>query len=234
MEENKLRKSKSITVKNITTSKPIRKVKSLLYDLLEEKEEDLREEDEFQNISFSLSNCDDMNDLLDNFSNKSDEKVEIEYQSTTNEECLEIIEDYIKESTKQILNSKKGFDEDAKKMSNEFYSNLVKNINLQKDLKKNIKPHYLDNNNNTNYMTKSESIYSDEQTKFKNDLIGRTLENKEKENDGFGKVFSLKSKNSLSLISRGKNSSQFIAEEDEDDKIIQIKKKRRAKINENK
>ena len=38
--------------------------------------------------------------------------------------------------------------------------------------KKNIKPHYLDKTKNTNYMTKSESINSDEQIKFKNDLIG--------------------------------------------------------------
>ena len=233
MKESELKKSKSITINNISamkdiTNKPIRKVKSLLYDLLEENEEEVQDEEEFQNISFSLSDCDDMNDLLDHFSDNSEDKFELEYQSTTNKECIDIIEDFIKDSTKQILNSKKGFDEDAKKMSNEFYSNLVKNIYLKKDLKKN-KPHYLDKTKNTNCMTKSETINSDEQTKFKNDLIGHTLENKEKENDVYGKVFSLKSKNSLSLISRGKNSSQFIVEEDEDDNIIQIKKKKQVK-----
>lgn len=218
------KKSKSQAVTKVTNKPTIRKVKTQLHDLLEENEEEMQEEEDIQNISFSLSNCDDMNDLLDNFSNKSEEKFELEYESTTNEEGLELIEDFLKESTKQILNNKKGFDEDVKKISNEFYSNLIKNINIQKDIKKNIKPHYLDKTKNTNYMTKSESITSDEQTKFKNDLIGQTFENKD--GDVYGKVFSLKSKNSL--ISREKNSSQYIAEEDEEDKIIEIKKKKRV------
>ena len=202
----------------------IKKVKTQFYDLLEENEDEIKEEEEdIQNISFSLSNCDDMNDLLDNFSNKSDEKVELEYESTTNEEGIKLIEDYLTESTKQILNSKKGLDEDVKKMSNEFYSNLVKNINIQKYIKKNVKPHYLDKTKNTNYMTKSESINSDEQIKFKNDLIGQTMENKE--NFAFGKVFSLKSKNS---ISGGKISYQNVDEEEQDEKIIEIKKKKKG------
>ena len=218
------KKSKSQAVTKVTNKPTIRKVKTQLHDLLEENEEEMQEEEDIQNISFSLSNCDDMNDLLDNFSNKSEEKFELEYESTTNEEGLELIEDFLKESTKQILNNKKGFDEDVKKISNEFYNNLIKNINIQKDIKKNIKPHYLDKTKNTNYMTKSESITSDEQTKFKNDLIGQTFENKD--GDVYGKVFSLKSKNSL--ISREKNSSQYIAEEDEEDKIIEIKKKKRV------
>ena len=201
----------------------IKKVKTQFYDLLEENEDEIKEEEDIQNISFSLSNCDDMNDLLDNFSNKSDEKVELEYESTTNEEGIKLIEDYLTESTKQILNSKKGLDEDVKKMSNEFYSNLVKNINIQKYIKKNVKPHYLDKTKNTNYMTKSESINSDEQIKFKNDLIGQTMENKE--NFAFGKVFSLKSKNS---ISGGKISYQNVDEEEQDEKIIEIKKKKKG------
>ena len=224
------KKSKSQAVTKVTNKPTIRKVKTQLHDLLEENEEEMQEEEDIQNISFSLSNCDDMNDLLDNFSNKSEEKFELEYESTTNEEGLELIEDFLKESTKQILNNKKGFDEDVKKISNEFYSNLIKNINIQKDIKKNIKPHYLDKTKNTNYMTKSESITSDEQTKFKNDLIGQTFENKD--GDVYGKVFSLKSKNSL--ISREKNSSQYIAEEDEEDKIIEIKKKKRVQKNDEK
>ena len=222
------KKSKSQAATKVANKPAIRKVKIQLHDLLEENEEEMQEEEDIQNISFSLSNCDDMNDLLDNFSNKSEEKFELEYESTTNEEGLELIEDFLKESTKQILNNKKGFDEDVKKISNEFYNNLIKNINIQKDIKKNIKPHYLDKTKNTNYMTKSESITSDEQTKFKNDLIGQTFENKD--GDIYGKVFSLKSKNSL--ISREKNSSQYIAEEDEEDKIIEIKKKRVQKKDE--
>ena len=133
-------KSQAIPKEKIEkNNNPIKRVKSQFYDLLEENEEEMKEEEDIQNISFSLSNCDDMNDLLDNFSNKSDEKVEIEYKSTTNEEGIKLIEDFLTESTKQILNSRKGLDEDVKKMSNEFYSNLLKNINIQKYAKKKYK-----------------------------------------------------------------------------------------------
>lgn len=223
---NELRRIKSQNPSEVTKKISYKKAKSQLIDLLEEKnEEENPEEEDIQNVSFSLSNCDDMNDLLDNFSDKSDEKIELEFESTTNKESVELIEDFLKESTKQILNSKKGFDDEVKKMSSDFYSDLVKNVNIQKDIKKNIKPHYLDKTKNTNYMTKSESITSDEQIKFKNDLIGQNYENKE--HDIFGKVFSLKSKNS---VSREKNSSQFNGEEDEEDKIIQIVKKKSVKI----
>ena len=157
------KKSKSQAATKVANKPAIRKVKAQLHDLLEENEEEMQEEEDIQNISFSLSNYDDMNDLLYNFSNKSEEKVELEYQNIINEEGLELKENFLKESTQQIWNNKKGFDEDIKKISNEFYSNLIKNINIQKDNKKNIKPHYLDKIKNTNYMTKSESIISDEQ-----------------------------------------------------------------------
>ena len=202
-----------------------KKMTNRLFDLAEKSEEEISEEEDIQNISFSLSNCDDMNDFLDNFSNKSEEKIEMEYESTTNEEGFEIIEEFIRENTKQILNSKKGFDEDVKKMTTEFYSDLVKNLNITKDIKK--RPHYLDKTKNSNYMTKSESITSDEQhPKFKNDLVGQTLEKRPSDTGqsyGFGKIFSITSKNNS--ISGDKNSSQSIPEEDEDDKIINIKRK---------
>ena len=209
-----------------------KKMTNRLFDLAEKSEEEISEEEDIQNISFSLSNCDDMNDFLDNFSNKSEEKIEMEYESTTNEEGFEIIEEFIRENTKQILNSKKGFDEDVKKMTSEFYSDLVKNLNITKDIKK--RPHYLDKTKNSNYMTKSESITSDEQhPNFKNDLVGQTLEKRPSDTGqsyGFGKIFSITSKNKS--ISGDKNSSQSIPEEDEDDKIINIKKKRTIKIEE--
>ena len=209
-------------------------MKGQLQDLLEEKDEEISGEEE-QNISFSLSNCDDMNDLLDNFSQKSDEKIELKFESTTNEEGISLINDFLKVwlvkwffSTILItpqLNNKKGFDEDIKKMSNEFYSDLINNFHNQKYIKKNYKPHYLDKTKNTNYMTKSESLTSDEQTKLKNDLIGQTFENKDK-NTGLGKINSLKSKNSLI---HDKISSSYIEEDEEEDNIIEIKKKKIVK-----
>ena len=205
-------------------SSSVKKGENKLHQLLEEKDDLMQDDEDIQNISFSLSQCDDMNDLLDNFSNKSDEKLEFEYESTTNEEGLEMIEDFLKESTRQILNNKKGFDEDVKKMTNDFYNDLIKNINEpQKDFKKKYK-YPLDKTKNTFYKTQSESITSDEIThKFKNDLIGQTYENKQSGDvaQNFGKVFSLNSKNK----SNGSN-SQYIGEEDDEDKIIEIRKKK--------
>ena len=219
------KKSKSHSIAKIQNKIPMRKIKSQLNDLIEVNEDETPEEEDIQNLSFSLSNCEDMNDFLENFSNKSnksEEKIELEYESTTNEEGLELIEDFLRESTKQILNSKKGFDDEIKKMSSDFYTDLIQNVNIPKDIKKKV---YLDKTKNTNYMTKSESITSDDQTKFKNDLLAK----ENKENDfhyGFGKVPTLKSKTSMS---NERNSSQYMGEEDEEDKIIEIRKKKAVK-----
>ena len=221
------KKSKSHSCASNPKQIVIKKTKTdnMLQDLLEEdNEEEISEEEDIQNLSFSLSNCDDMNNLLDNFSNKSEEKIEVDYESTTNEEGFGIIEDFLKDSTKQIILNKKGFDEDIKKMSNTFYNDLIKNVNINVNLnvqkEKNIKPHYVDNTKNTNYITKSESINSEENTlKFKNDNkhnIGQ--------NYAYGKITSLNSKNKST--SNDKNSSEYISEEEvEEDKIIEIKKK---------
>ena len=110
-----------------------------LNELQEQNEEFLEEEEEedIQDLSFELSNVNDMGDLLDNFSNKSDDKIELEFESTKKEEGIELIEEYLKESTKQIFENKKGLDKDAVNISKEFYSNLVNNLSVN-DLNKNI------------------------------------------------------------------------------------------------
>jgi len=216
------KKTKSQTINLGVQKIPLMSKKNLsLQELLEEKEEDHQEED-IQNISFSLSNCDDMKDFLDNFSNKSDEKVELQYENTTNEEGLAIIEDYLKESTKQILKSRKGVDDDIKKTTSDFYADLTKNIKVPKTKK----IFYLDKTKNTNYITKSESITSDEPTKFKNDLIGQADTGQSLR---FNKKNSLNSKNKSSSID--KISSQFMGEEEEEEKIIEIKRKKKVKNN---
>ena len=221
------KRAKSDQITRAQSKIALKKIKTQLNDLIEVNEDEVPEEEEIQNISFSLSNCDDMNDLLDNFTLKSEEKIKLEFENTTNEEGLEIIEDFLKESTRQILNSRKGFDEDIKKTSSEFYNDLIQNVNLPKDAKKSAKFHYLDKTKNTNYMTKSESITSDDQTRFKNDLIGQTFEHKDSD---FGK-YPFKTKNSMS---NEKFSSQYIAEEDEEDKIIEIRKKKVVNFKTNK
>jgi hypothetical protein len=204
-----------------------------LHNILDENEEEIIDEEDIHNISFSLSENDDMNDLLDNFSNKSDDKVQLEFESTTNEEGMELIEDFLRETTKQILNNKKGFDEDIKKMSSEFYKDLVKKVIPPKDIDYNkSKPNYLDKTKNTNYKNQSESMISDEATrKFKNDLIGQTSEKRRSEE--FTHNYSKYSNNSKnksktnSINKIGSNSLEEEEEEDDNDKIIEIKKKKR-------
>ena len=111
-----------------------------LNELQEQNEEYLEEEEEedIQDISFELSNLNDMNDLLDNFSNKSDDKVELEFESTKKEEGIQLIEDYLKENTKQIFENKKGLDKEAVNMSKEFYKDLINDLkNNDNDISKN-------------------------------------------------------------------------------------------------
>lgn len=100
-----------------------------LKELIEENEESFFQDEDINNISFELSNVNDMDDLLDNFSNKSDEKINLEFESTTNEEGIQLIDDFLKESAKQIIDNRQKFDKDVVKMSEEYYSNLVNNLN---------------------------------------------------------------------------------------------------------
>ena len=189
-----------------------------LHNILDENEEEIIDEEDIHNISFSLSENDDMNDLLDNFSNKSDDKVQLEFESTTNEEGMELIEDFLRETTKQILNNKKGFDEDIKKMSSEFYKDLVKKVIPQKDIDYNkSKPNYLDKTKNTNYKNQSESMISVETHKFKKDEFGQN-------NSKYLNNSKNKSKSKSDKID---SNSLEEEEDDEEDKIIEIKKKKR-------
>ena len=206
-EQTDIRKPSSFQNKNLTNK---------LHYLLDENEDEILDEEDIHNISFSLSENEDMNDMLDNFSNKSDEKVELEFESTTNEEGLELIEDFLRETTKQILNNKKGFDDDIKKMSSKFYSNLVKNIAPQKDIEYNKAKHNnLDKTKITNYKNQSESMISVETHKFKKDEFGQNYSK-----------YSNNSKNKSKSDKIGSNSLED-DEDDEEDKIIEIKKKKR-------
>ena len=210
-----------------------------LKELIEENEESFFQDEDINNISFELSNVNDMQELLDNFSDKSDEKIDLEFESTTNEEGIQLIDGFLKESTKQIIDNRKTFDKDVIKMTEEYYSNLVNNLNIniipnntstqinkkfermdsansssinintEKNLS--IKKHYLDKRG-SNLL--SESITSEENTPIlKKELIGKT----DNSTQSHGKFFSFGSKN--------KTSSKFIIDELGEDKIIQIRRK---------
>ena len=211
-----------------------------LKELIEENEESFFQDEDINNISFELSNVNDMEDLLDNFSNKSDEKINLEFESTTNEEGIQLIDEFLKESTKQIIDKRKKFDKDVIKMTEEYYSNLVDNlniniipnnttmqvnknfdrmdsvnsnsININTDKNLNIKNKYLDKRG-SNIL--SESMTSEEiNPKIKKELIGKS----DNTTQSYGKIFSFGTKN--------KSSSKFILDELEEEKIIQIRKKK--------
>ena len=183
-----------------------------------------------------------MEDLLDNFSNKSDEKINLEFESTTNEEGIQLIDEFLKESTKQIVNNRKKFDKDVVEMTEEYYSNLVNEINMNiipsnttKQVNKNfermdsvnsnsiniiteknlsIKKNYLNNLDKRGSNILSESMTSEDNSKLRKDLIGQS-DNTTQSN---GKFFSFATKN--------KSRSKFIMDNLDDDKIIQIRKKK--------
>ena len=207
-----------------------------LKELIEENEESFFQDEDINNISFELSNVNDMDDLLDNFSNKSDEKINLEFESTTNEEGIQLIDDFLKESTKQIIDNRQKFDKDVVKMSEEYYSNLVNNLNniipnnTTKQVNKNFDRMDSVNSNSINIITEknliikknyldkrgsnilSESMASEDNLKLKKDLIGQT-DNITQSN---GKFYLFGNKN--------KTSSKYIIDELDDDKIIQIRK----------
>ena len=168
-----------------------------LKDLIEENEESFFQDEDINNISFELSNINDMDDLLDNFSNKSDEKIDLEFESTTNEEGMQLIDEFLKESTKQIIDKRKKFDKDVVKMTEEYYSNLVNELKdiIPKNTIKNknfermdsvnsnsmIKKNYLDNRG-SNYL--SESMTSEDYLKLKKELIGQNDNTTNAQNNG--------------------------------------------------
>ena len=208
-----------------------------LKELIEENEESFFQDEDINNISFELSNVNDMDDLLDNFSNKSDEKINLEFESTTNEEGIQLIDDFLKESAKQIIDNRQKFDKDVVKMSEEYYSNLVNNLNniipnnTTKQVNKNFDRMDSVNSNSINIITEknliikknyldkrgsnilSESMASEDNLKLKKELIGQT-DNITQSN---GKFYLFGTKN--------KTSSKYIIDELDDDKIIQIRKK---------
>ena len=213
-----------------------------LKELIEENEESFFQDEDINNISFELSNVNDMEDLLDNFSNKSDEKINLEFESTTNEEGIQLIDEFLKESTKQIVNNRKKFDKDVVNMTEEYYNNLVNEINMNiipsnttKQVNKNfermdsvnsnsiniiteknlsIKKNYLNNLDKRGSNILSESMTSEDNYKLRKDLIGQS-DNTTQSN---GKFFSFATKN--------KSISKFIMDNLDDDKIIQIRKKK--------
>lgn len=235
---------------NLISYQMSNKLKELIEKNEEYAEEEEEEEEDIKNISFELLNVNDMTDLLENFSDKSDEKIELEFQSTTNEEGIELIEDYLKESTKQILENRKGFDKDAKKLSEEFYNDFIKNLDKNKlntendidNLKKNLdislnrgnsKEEYnsfIDNFNNIidnkrkSYMeSKGSNMISESYT---------SGDNTPKLKYFLGQSDSQKNEKIFSLNNKYKNSSKFIvdeADEEKLDKIIEIRKKKSGK-----
>lgn len=204
-----------------------------LNELQEQNEEYLEEEEEedIQDISFELSNLNDMNDLLDNFSNKSDDKVELEFESTTKEEGIQLIEDYLKENTKQIFENKKGLDKEAVNMSKEFYKDLINDLkNNDNDLSKNLiiqrnstnKSNkddfnsYNDNYSNNNIMKindKKRKSYKESKGSYMYSESGTSEDYTPKLKNYFlgqndtGKMFSLKNKN--------RSSSKYIIDEED-------------------
>ena len=145
-------------------------------------------------LSFSISKSSDLDELIDNFSNKSDEKVEIEYKKTSYDESIEIMRKYNKENFKALKNTKKGFDEEVKLLTEDFYNELImsRDPNKKPYIKKSI-----------SYIKVDTMSQAERMRKFKHDLTiklknrfrnARQINKQNNENDSIGKKSSMKSK----------------------------------------
>ena len=143
-------------------------------------------------LSFSISKSSDMDGLLDNFSNKSDEVPEIEYKKITYEESVELMRKFNKNSFKALKNTRKGFDEEVKLLTEDFYNDLIvsHDPNKKKPIKKSIS--YI--------KVETLSGQAERMRKFKHDLSIK-LKNRfrnvrqSNESDSIGKKSTMKSKN---------------------------------------
>ena len=233
---------------NLISYQMSNKLKELIEKNEESDEEEEEEEDDIKNISFELLNINDMNDLLDNFSDKSDEKIELEFQDTTNEEGIELIDEYLKESTKQFLENRRGFDKEAKKLGEEFYTDFIENLNIDNvnnnndidNLKKNLEINLIRGNSKEDYNSLNDNPIIDIKRKSYMESKGSNMiyesytsdDNTPKLKYYLGQSDSQKNGKIFSLSNKYKNNSKFIvdeADEEKLDKIVEVRKKKSGK-----
>lgn len=233
---------------NLISYQMSNKLKELIEKNEESDEEEEEEEDDIKNISFELLNINDMNDLLDNFSDKSDEKIELEFQDTTNEEGIELIDEYLKESTKQFLENRRGFDKEAKKLGEEFYTDFIENLNIDNvnnnndidNLKKNLEINLIRGNSKEDYNSLNDNPIIDIKRKSYMESKGSNMISESYTSDDntpklkyyLGQSDSQKNGKIFSLSNKYKNNSKFIvdeADEEKLDKIVEVRKKKSGK-----
>jgi hypothetical protein len=233
---------------NLISYQMSNKLKELVEKNEESDEEEEEEEDDIKNISFELLDINDMNDLLDNFSDKSDEKIELEFQDTTNEEGIELIDEYLKESTKQFLENRKGFDKEAKKLSEEFYTDFIENLNIDNvnnnndidNLKKNLEINLIRGNSKDDYNSLNDNPIIDNKRKSYMESKGSNMISESYTSDDntpklkyyLGQSDSQKNGKIFSLSNKYKNNSKFVvdeADEEKLDKIVEVRKKKSGK-----
>lgn len=153
---------KEMSEKGIKKIENNEKKEDIKKQMVIEEEEGTKEEKNSKCVSFSLSSSSDLNNLLDNLSDKPDERPEIEYESFTKNEEMDLINNFILDTCNDIQNSRKGFDTEIQKMSSELYKELSKKYEETKS-----KPYILDKTKTTNIQTKSESLSASEERGLK-------------------------------------------------------------------
>lgn len=221
-----------------------KKIKTITENLLknmleeipdEEKGGTTRRDEGFDDISFSISNTSDINELYEKMSNKSNEKIDLVYEGNA-EEVDKQLNDFVDENFHQFVKDNKGFDPEVKNLSLAFYQDLSGAV--VPDLKPRENSTQNDKSKTTNLFTKGPADFTqDEQAiKLKNDLSGVPImiQGDITQNTGYGKSFAGKLRESESNKQTISSKKEVISNEDKDINIEVKRSKSKKKNNVNK
>lgn len=139
------------------------------------KELTTKREEDFSDISFSISNTSDINELYEKMSNKSNDKFDIVYEGNA-EEVDKQLNEFVETTFLTFNKERKGFEPEVKALTQDFYQDLCGSI--VPDMKPNRNMNTTNDNKSktTNLFTKApqnSNISQDEQAvKLRNDLSG--------------------------------------------------------------
>lgn len=188
-------------------------------------------DDSIDNISFSLDNASDINELYEKMSNKSDEKFDIQYEGNA-DEVEKQMNEYVENSFRTFSKEKKGFEPEIKSLAQALFEDIGGVIVPD------LKPNANTTNSNlgtktTNLFTKYPNISQDEQqVKLRNDLSGVQIMVDVTQNTGYGRFGGSKLKDSES-------NKQTVSSKEKDvlsgeDNNVEVKQSKKKKNNESK
>lgn len=192
--------------------------------------------EEIEDISFSISNTSDINELYEKLSNKSNEKFDITYEGY-GEEVDKQFNEFVEDTLTNFVKENKGFDKEIKNLTKNLYQDLCGSVVPDLKPRNNMNTTNNDKSKTTNLFTKAPintNISQDEQAvKLRNDLSGVPImiNGDITQNTGYGKFGANSKKESESnkqTISSREGMKEKYSEEDNEINI-EVKKKNKNK-----